>query len=336
MKWFETSWENLTPNQVHAMIRLRLDVFVVEQDCVYADLDGKDLQSIHLWAESAEHVPGDAAEAVVRLLPPGVSYAEPSIGRVASIKTQRGTGLGQELMERAVRACQRMWPDYAVKISAQQYLIGFYESFGFEVVGEGYMEDNIPHIGMVRPRPTWEKMMLEISNSARDFEAIYRSLEGSDEASIGGSWNKQEVLEHLLVSEKSLFAYMKKKGQADPTSLPPCDLESDGRGVKLVQALLSDQRWQDPTDGQLDPTEGMDGSVSEDALMRQWNQVRIQGFQAMQNAMSNDVWWSVQMFRHPLVGYLSLYDTLAFMAAHIRHHIHQLNRLHSNASSPAS
>ena len=136
-------------------MRLRSEVFVVEQDCVYLDLDDKDALSIHLFACEEEAAPGTAARAVVRLVPPGVSYDEPSIGRVAIDLASRGSGLGEELMTRAIRACYRTWPGCGIRISAQQYLIGFYERLGFSTVGEGYLEDDIPHIQMFRP---WDGM----------------------------------------------------------------------------------------------------------------------------------------------------------------------------------
>lgn len=332
MKWFENSWENLTPNQVHAIIRLRLEVFVVEQDCVYADLDGKDVHSIHLWAEDSESTEGEAASAVVRLVPPGVSYVEPSIGRVATSASQRGTGLGQELMERAVRACQRLWPNHAIRISAQQYLIKFYESFGFEVVGEGYLEDNIPHIGMVRPSYSWGEMIALVSDAASEFETTFRSLDSENQNVPEGGWNKKEVLRHLILSDASLFAYMRMKVKADPKSLPLGDLHSDGRGVHLIKALLSTQRWKTPQDGLLIPPSGADEFVSEEELIDQWNEVRSYGFAEMQGNLMNEPWWAVQVFRHPTVGYLSLVDTLAFMAAHIRHHTHQIHRLQTSKS----
>lgn len=312
------------------MIRLRLDVFVVEQDCVYADLDGKDLDAVHLWAERSDAERGEAAEAVVRLLPPGISYDVPSIGRVACKDTQRGTGLGQELMERSVRACQRLWPQYAVQISAQQYLIGFYESIGFQIVGEGYLEDNIPHIGMVRPWHSWDQMIQLVSTAALEFEIVYRGLLDNHQPVLDGSWNKMEVLKHLIASESSLFAYMQKKSQAAPESLPAIDLESDGRGVKLVRDLKSDTRWNDPTGGLLSPVGIAETASSDEALIAYWNDSRASGFQMMREEMALEAWWTVQLFRHPQAGYISLYDTFAVMAAHIRHHIHQLRRLDPN------
>lgn len=329
MKWFETSWEQLTPNQVHAMIRLRLDVFVVEQDCVYADLDGKDLDSVHLWCERPDAEPGEAAEAVVRLLPPGLSYDVPSIGRVACKETQRGTGLGQELMERSVRACQRLWPQYGVQISAQQYLVGFYESIGFQSIGEGYLEDNIPHIGMVRPWHSWDHLIGAVSEAALEFEAVYRGLAEDHEPVVSDGWTKAQVLKHLIASESSLFAYMQKKSQASPETLPALDLDSDGRGVKLVRDLKSDMRWEDPTGGIVSPEGVAEAISSDDDLIALWNASRAAGFQRMRERMTHDTWWSVQLFRHPIAGYISLYDTFSFMAAHIRHHIYQLQRLDS-------
>lgn len=336
MKWFENSWSDLTPDQVHAMIRLRLDVFVVEQDCVYSDLDGKDLQSIHLWAQNEKHEAGDAADAVVRLVPPGVSYDVPSIGRVVSRSALRGTGLGQELMERAVRACQRLWPNQAIQISAQQYLIKFYESFGFVVMGEGYLEDNIPHIGMVRPGCSWDEEIKKVSDAASDFERTFRNLGSANQNVSDGGWSKKEVLSHLIRSDQSLFAYMTKKAQANPASLPACDLESDGRGVLLLRDLVSDRRWKVPTGALLIQPAATDESIPDEELLRQWIENRNSGFAQMKIDFSHESWWSVQIFRHPSAGYLSLFDTLVFMAAHTRHHIRQLHRLKGGKTSLGS
>ena len=92
MEWKSKPWEALTRDEWHAMVRLRVDVFVVEQDCPYPDLDGKDLRAWHVWAEEEPVAKGAAAVACARILAPGVSYAEPSIGRVATRRDQRGKG----------------------------------------------------------------------------------------------------------------------------------------------------------------------------------------------------------------------------------------------------
>ena len=124
MLWLEKPFNELTGGEVFSLMRLRSEVFVVEQDCVYLDLDDKDALSIHLFACEKEAAPGTAARTVVRLVPPGVSYDEPSIGRVAIDLASRGSGLGEELMT-APFLLFRTWPGYGSRISAQQCLIGF-------------------------------------------------------------------------------------------------------------------------------------------------------------------------------------------------------------------
>jgi len=151
--WHCKRWEELSREELYALLRLRAEVFVVEQDCPYQDLDDKDRNGLHLWAERA----GDRASvsvdvlALTRLLPAGVSYAkEVSIGRVVTAQGVRGTGLGRELMLRSLEALHQEWPGDSIRLSAQQYLESFYAEFGFEAVGEPYLEDGIPHIAMVR------------------------------------------------------------------------------------------------------------------------------------------------------------------------------------------
>ena len=150
MNWKTKPWTDLSRDELHAVVRLRVNVFVVEQDCPYSDLDGKDLRGWHVWAEDQSLDKGGAAAAYARVLAPGVSYAEPSIGRVATRQDCRGQGVGRELMERCIDVCERVWPGTSVRISAQCYLEGWYEELGFESVGEPYLEDGIPHIQMLR------------------------------------------------------------------------------------------------------------------------------------------------------------------------------------------
>lgn len=141
---------DLTVQELDALYRLRQAVFVVEQDCPYLDADGVDAQCWHVWATA-----GDSAEvlAVARLVPAGVKYAECSIGRVANHAAVRGRGVGRVLIQQALVHVDAWNADAGtsgVRISAQVYLQRFYESFGFEVVGEPYLEDDIPHIEMLR------------------------------------------------------------------------------------------------------------------------------------------------------------------------------------------
>ena len=146
MKWELRSWEEITRDELYEMLQLRSEVFIVEQDCPYQDLDDKDQKCLHLWARDEC---GMIAHA--RLVPKGVSYdLYASIGRVVASPKVRGTGVGQELMEKSVAACLQHFPGEDIKISAQQYLIRFYEKFGFRAIGDGYLEDNIPHIAMIR------------------------------------------------------------------------------------------------------------------------------------------------------------------------------------------
>jgi ElaA protein len=150
LAWHELPWKDVTRDQWHGVTRLRVDVFVVEQDCPYSDMDGKDLRGWHVWAEDHPLEKGGAAAAYARVLAPGVSYAEPSIGRVATRQDRRGEGLGRELMARCIEVSERVWPGLPIRISAQCYLEGWYEELGFESVGEPYLEDGIPHVQMLR------------------------------------------------------------------------------------------------------------------------------------------------------------------------------------------
>ena len=129
----------------HRVLNLRTAIFVVEQECPYQEVDQKDTDSWHL--ELSHH---SALIGTLRVLPPGLSYKECSIGRVAVHAEFRRRGLARELMKLALTFCDSRWP--AVRLSAQTYLQPFYESLGFMATGAPYLEDNIPHIEMLRAR----------------------------------------------------------------------------------------------------------------------------------------------------------------------------------------
>ena len=144
--WTCLSFDALTPLQLYQALRLRAEVFVLEQECVFVDPDGFDMQAWHLMA----HDGGGALQAYARLLPAGVKAVEPVIGRVITAATSRGTGLGHELMRRSLRECERLWPGQQLSLSAQARLQAYYAGHGFEPVGDAYIEDGIPHIHMRR------------------------------------------------------------------------------------------------------------------------------------------------------------------------------------------
>ncbi|HEX6915971.1 MAG TPA: GNAT family N-acetyltransferase [Chitinophagaceae bacterium] len=135
----------LTPSELYEILHLRNEVFVVEQNCVFQDADHKDQKAHHLMAWS-----GDELAGYTRLLPPGAAYSEMSIGRVVTSPEYRRSGVGRKLMQESIDQCYRLFGKGPIRIGAQEYLKHFYESFGFRQVGEGYLEDGIPHIYMVR------------------------------------------------------------------------------------------------------------------------------------------------------------------------------------------
>lgn len=141
-------FDQLTLTELYAILALRQEVFIVEQNCPYLDCDGKDQASWHLQGRDAT----GQLVCYTRLLPRGVAYADyPSIGRVVSAPVARGTGAGRALMAESIARCRQLFGDQPIKIGAQTYLLKFYTSFGFRSTGEEYLEDGIPHTKMVRP-----------------------------------------------------------------------------------------------------------------------------------------------------------------------------------------
>jgi len=143
--WKCVPFDELGLHELYAIMQLRNEVFVVEQNCVFQDADDKDQQCHHLMG----WVDGNLA-AYARLVPPGVAYIEMAIGRVVSSPAYRGAGIGRQLMQNAILNCTLIFGEKTIKIGAQLYLKKMYESFGFQQVGEGYIEDGIPHIYMYR------------------------------------------------------------------------------------------------------------------------------------------------------------------------------------------
>lgn len=139
-QWLTTSFADITSEDLYAALQLRQQVFVVEQDCVYLDLDGADSQAIHMLCKQ-----GSTILAYQRCLAPGLKYPESSLGRVVVCQAMRGQQLGRELARRGIEHNLQRWPEHDICISAQAHLQAFYGSVGFVAEGEEYLEDGIPH-----------------------------------------------------------------------------------------------------------------------------------------------------------------------------------------------
>lgn len=146
IRWLLKKFEELTPHELYAILQLRNEVFVVEQNCVFQDADNHDQNAWHLMGFDENEL-----VAYTRLLPPHTIYSAASIGRVITSSSVRRTGAGKELMRQSIDAVYSLFGKQSIKIGAQLYLKNFYESFGFEKVSDVYIEDGIPHIYMVKP-----------------------------------------------------------------------------------------------------------------------------------------------------------------------------------------
>ncbi|MCA6438848.1 MAG: GNAT family N-acetyltransferase [Sediminibacterium sp.] len=137
-------FEALSPYELYDAIKLRNEVFVVEQNCIFQDADGKDLDAFHLFIYQEEKL-----LAYSRLIAAGLGYKEMSIGRIVSSPAARGMGIGRVLVAESIKACKQLFGEGPIRIGAQYYLLNFYRSFGFKEEGDIYLEDGIEHIEMV-------------------------------------------------------------------------------------------------------------------------------------------------------------------------------------------
>jgi len=140
-------FDELSGEEVYEILKLRNKVFVVEQQCIYEDCDGKDKNSYHLFAKENERI-----IMYLRVLKKGVSYNEISIGRVLVDNEYRGKGLAKQMMELAIKFIENELNENSVRISAQEYLLKFYSNLKFVKVSDVYLEDNIPHVEMLYKR----------------------------------------------------------------------------------------------------------------------------------------------------------------------------------------
>jgi ElaA protein len=144
--WRLLSFDDLRVAEIYEVLRLRSEVFVVEQQCLFQDMDGADSQAMHLLG-----VQGGELLAYARCFEAGIKFPEASFGRVLTRLSARRTGLGHVLVEQAITAISQLWGPQTIRIGAQMQLAAFYAQHGFEDVGKLYMEDGIAHLEMVRP-----------------------------------------------------------------------------------------------------------------------------------------------------------------------------------------
>lgn len=145
METFVKTFDELETKELHDLLQLRSEVFVVEQDCVYQDIDGKDEIALHILGYS-----NNTLVAYTRCFAPGLYFPEAAIGRVVVPFSQRKHGYGHEIMKASIEAIKNKYNTDRIKLSAQTYLIDFYKQHGFIKTGSEYLEDGIPHIGMIK------------------------------------------------------------------------------------------------------------------------------------------------------------------------------------------
>lgn len=146
IRWECKPFTALSGTDVYALLKLRGEVFVVEQDCAFLDPDGLDPEAFHWLGWDNELL-----VAHQRCLPPGIPYVESSIGRIVTAPAQRGRNLGRELLHRGIAFNRERWPAHAIRLGAQSRLQRFYAALGFHVDGDAYMEDGIEHCYMLLP-----------------------------------------------------------------------------------------------------------------------------------------------------------------------------------------
>lgn len=145
--WYHKHFKNLSTSELYQILQLRNEVFIVEQNCPFQDLDDKDVKCYHLMGFDTD---SQKVMAYTRIIPAGVSYDEASIGRVVTSPLARGNGIGKQLMKNSIELLEELYGGISIKIGAQLYLKKYYESFDFQQIEEVYLEDGIEHILMIR------------------------------------------------------------------------------------------------------------------------------------------------------------------------------------------
>jgi len=286
MRWFSSAWDALSRDALYGLLRLRAEVFVVEQTCPYQDLDGRDEAAVHLWAEDA-----NGAVASARVLP------GPVIGRVVTRADVRGTGLGFALMERALAACPA--GSESVHLSAQAHLEGFYRTFGFAVDGPGYLEDGIPHVPMGASGSRRTRGIARLQVAEARFEREVPKAVG------GEGWGPDETRDHL---ERVSAVFRNQIASLIPTwsGAERATGEDLEREFALLDALRSARRFEAPA--AVHPHGGVAGP------MQTWATWQA-ALESLPEAADDRL-----LLQHPRAGLLTVPGALNFLAAHCDHH----------------
>ena len=147
IQWRWHPWQELSPDVLHGFLKLRSDIFVVEQNCVYSDMDGLDPRCTHLCGYNSEQL-----VAYLRVVPPGLKSEIPALGRLVVAKSHRRRGLSRQAIELGLARCARHFPGQPVRAQAQAHLASFYQTLGFTKVSDEYREDGIAHVDMLWTR----------------------------------------------------------------------------------------------------------------------------------------------------------------------------------------
>ncbi|GAA5417497.1 protein ElaA [Paraliobacillus ryukyuensis] len=148
MNWTFKTFDQLTNNELYYILKARVDIFIVEQNSPYKDMDGVDQDAMHLFLENQGKI-----IAYARIIPKGVLYKQPSIGRIVVDNQHRKSGYGRLLLQKSINWIEKNWGKQEIYLHAQVYLRDFYRSFGFEEISDSYEEDGIPHVDMIRTVP---------------------------------------------------------------------------------------------------------------------------------------------------------------------------------------
>lgn len=220
LNWSVKGFKALELVELYRILRLREEVFMLEQQCLYRDIDDRDQGSVHVMGCDPSN---NALAAYARVVPPGLTFADPSIGRVVTAPQYRGLALGKELMQHSILAARKEYPGSAIRISAQAHLQRFYSEFGFVAEGNIYLEDGIDHIAMVLDPPT--------ARPALDFHTHRR-----DPATVAiYNLNSEELEQFAAIPHPTSSSPGKIGNDLCSAGIHPWDVQPDDLNAQLQQ-----------------------------------------------------------------------------------------------------